>query len=491
MIQKIKENKFYFVLGLIVLVSIVQSILSSYFDTDAYFLLNEGREIVESRSIPKMNTGNIVDGMSIVVQQWLYCVLLYSIYSAAGRAGMVLFVILLTLLLAWCLYRLAGYYHVDKTVTVVMILVFFLFLRSFLTVRPFLITMILLIGQLCVCEHYKQNRSRKNAWFTVIAVTMIVWLEINLHCSMWIFHFLYLLPYVFPRIPLLFQMSEREYDIKPLWLTYIPMTAVLFLNPYRLDGILYLFRSYNSKIQEVGIVELSVPLIYDMNTIFTFLNLFLLIVFCIAKKKKISPEVFYLVAGNTILGTICLRNMQFVLIGTFVLVIYLLRDMDFSAFHKYINEQSKGVMLLSLLGFVFAVSQMDPAEWNTKTEDGDSTPIAAVEYLDKEADKDIRLYTGFNDGAFMAWNGYTIYMDACPELYMKSVNKKEDVISEYIKVMYDIDLEYYKAFMEKYDFDYMLVPDSTPLFHYLETDPGAEAVVKGNDYVLFKTAAAD
>ena len=101
---------------------------------------------------------------------------------------------------------------------------------------------------------------------------------------------------------------------------------------------------------------------------------------------------------------------------------------------------------------------------------------------DKE---NVVLYTSFNNGAFMEMNGYKVYMDARPELFMEKINGKEDVYTEYVSVESGTcDLN---AFLAKYNFTHLIARDGSPLSVHLRAyDDAYKIVVDGEGYCLFQ-----
>jgi hypothetical protein len=49
---------------------------------------------------------------------------------------------------------------------------------------------------------------------------------------------------------------------------------------------------------------------------------------------------------------------------------------------------------------------------------------------DFEADRRISLYTDFNCGSYAEWRGYRCYADPRAEVFLKSINGKEDILAE-------------------------------------------------------------
>ena len=117
-------------------------------------------------------------------------------------------------------------------------------------------------------------------------------------------------------------------------------------------------------------------------------------------------------------------------------------------------------------------------------EDSVLTPIVAADYLDLVARQKAVLYTEFNNGAYMEWRGYQVYMDARPELFQTEINGQEDVYTEYVNVQNGtID---YAEFLDKYGFTYLIVSDGALLGMYLSLDTGYEVVVEGNGYTMYE-----
>ena len=74
------------------------------------------------------------------------------------------------------------------------------------------------------------------------------------------------------------------------------------------------------------------------------------------------------------------------------------------------------------------------------------------------------IYCNFNCGSYADWAGYHPYIDGRAEVYLKKVNGVEDSFKE------EMDLQkgkiWYKDFLDKYDFDYLIVEkDYEPAFY--------------------------
>jgi hypothetical protein len=109
------------------------------------------------------------------------------------------------------------------------------------------------------------------------------------------------------------------------------------------------------------------------------------------------------------------------------------------------------------------------------------TPVSAVEYLNENAEPGTRVYTTYNTGAYFEWHGYTVYIDARAEIYLKKVNRSVDVLKEYKKLQDDPTLSDYKEIKAKYEFDYYWVETGSHMDNFLECDEEYEIVLERED----------
>lgn len=480
-----KKRLFYIILCAILLSQVISKIALGYIDTDTYFILAEGRDIFES-GIKHINTFTVVPDLKIVVQQWLWCVTTYGVYELLGNIGLLLICILETAAIACLLFILGRSRKMDSSLLLIIISVFLFLFSEFISTRPNAITIILLLIQLIVLEKYKKSASKYKNVLLCVSLTAITFLEMNLHGAMWVFHFVFLLPYFFPPVrTFAANMRKRTYRVKPILFSMIPMAGVLFINPYGIDGILYLFRAYGKKINSIGIGELQRVELTSLTGAVIVIALVFYIGYYMVPKRSISAETFYLFFGTLILGCICYRNFYYACIGFFMLVCDALSHKNFDKIHDFINKQSKPVMIL-------AIAALGLAAWYAvdtgahREADWEGEPIKAVEYLDEHAPEGTTVYTGFNNGAFLEWSGYKVFIDARPELFMKKVNGKEDVIDAFIDQCNDLDLQEYRDFVEEYHFDYYLAAEGSLMDAYLQCDDSSQLAVQGEGYRLYE-----
>lgn len=88
--KPISEKLFYVLFLMIPIFYLMERIVCSVYDSDMYFIIATGREILEN-GIPHTNVWTIDPGQGIVVQQWLYAVIL-ALVDKAGYAGFSAFI---------------------------------------------------------------------------------------------------------------------------------------------------------------------------------------------------------------------------------------------------------------------------------------------------------------------------------------------------------------------------------------------------------------
>ena len=108
--------------------------------------------------------------------------------------------------------------------------------------------------------------------------------------------------------------------------------------------------------------------------------------------------------------------------------------------------------------------------------------VAAADKLDEEIPeekrKEMRVYTGYNDGGYMEFRGYRPYLDPRAEVFLESNNGKEDVLLEWMNVKDGEEKR--KEFLEKYNFDYIVVRgEGDPL--YRDKIDGYEVLYRSED----------
>lgn len=230
-------------------------------DTDGWFLLASGRVIVES-SIPSTNPFTAIAGQEIVLQQWLHDAWLYLCWKGAGYAGVAVSVAVPAALAMWAytgtVSRLARNARHPWAPLLIGALGFTL-MASYLSIRPSLWTAALLFVAISSCLEWRRGADKR----CLFALPVVSLLSVNLQAALWP------LPAAAAACFLLPEEGEFEpsnaYEALrawsrsrlPLFAAIAGMAAGSLVNPYAIDGSLYVLRSLGAASYGGVILELK------------------------------------------------------------------------------------------------------------------------------------------------------------------------------------------------------------------------------------------
>lgn len=214
------------------------------YDSDGWFLLATGREIVKN-GIPYANPWSFASYRPIVVQQWLHDVLLYGSYTLAGYAGTILYQAILAVLVALSIaFAIRGFG--DKRLTMPR-LIFCIGLALFgagiyISVRPTAWSMACMCLTVGICIRWR----RTGDWRYLIVLPAITVLHVNMQSAMWLLDVFLAGCFLLPDDLAKFKTvtpEEMLSEIFPLSLALVAMLVASFANPYGVDGARYVITS--------------------------------------------------------------------------------------------------------------------------------------------------------------------------------------------------------------------------------------------------------
>ncbi len=445
-------------------------------DNDFFFLYPTGQYIIEN-GFPVKDFLSMHTGMNIIVQQWLTDVIFYFIYSHFGKAGMIAFLYICYILFCAVMYKLLFRISENHFISCMMALCSgFLMSFLFITTRPQSITIILIALELFALESFV--KTKKTAYLFILPVISV--LLINLHSSMWLMMFVFALPYAFGAL----KIKLKKYSQEPccsfvkLLICGTVCFALGFANPYGIKAMTYLFSSFgidyiNSSISEMEAMSFSS---FAGKLLFGVMGI-MLAVFIARKKRAFTPRFVLLFVGTAVLSLMNYKSVAYFIIGGFAAFTYFIADLE-PTLKITDGEKTKAdkrkVLLLSCalvaaLGLLAVAAVASPALSNSEnevnvTENGEepkSTRLEDYAALDeiceilKKENGEITLYTGFNYGQYMEFKGFHPFIDGRAELFLEKNNGENDYLKEFV------DLKsaklYYKDFLGKYNFNYIIV----------------------------------
>ncbi len=478
-------------------------------DSDAWFILNCGRYVVENGVIPHTEFATMHEGLHYVMEQWLTAVIFWKIYNNFGADGLITFACFVGIILMWIYYKLCLYVSAsNQKISLLLSLVICIIISPFIVTRPQIFSSLLLLIEIFLLEKYVRERK---IW-TLCALPVISAIFINLHSALWVMLIIVIMPVIAESLISKLKHSP-DIPLLPLILATLGIILAGFVNPYGSEAMLFLFTSYAPEIHK-NIIEVQATTIDGGYGTFYFAFSAMTIV---TYSKKIMPiRYFFLTFGLMLLGFYAYRNMfQFFVLGTFTLA-YAYKDLQpfnqkFNIKHKLfvplflicaveiymilsnpeysIWEMHLPIKILTscaiifLLCFIFfyrregklfsaelPILRRKPLialgvfQWiilssviyfNFPATDYEPHKPALDFLLKNERAENIILWTGFNSGSYAEFRGVKTYFDARPEIFAISNNHKKDIVTEYFNLKHgQLD---YREFFSRYNFTHILV----------------------------------
>lgn len=482
-------------------------------DNDIWFILATGREIVQ-HGIPYTNPFSLHEGLGIVVQQWIPCVIAYGWYSLGGFVALGLWTLLLEGLLVLSLYRLGRLLKGDRfggEWLLLAIAVALPALMTYLSMRPHLYTMLAFCWLVYFCERYR--RSGRAGW--LVGCVALTAAHVNFQMAMAPVDVAIVGCYWLPDLlaPLhrrgrceKVRLASAGYKRWPLLLCLLACAAALLANPYGLDGALYVARSYGAAGYGGFILEMQPLAPWGLGDLGGMAAVLMLVLAAAAAGKRglggIDLPLTLLALGAGLMSFSHVRNVWLIAFFALPLVMASMRgwSMDFAQLWGrpplFRRKGAKAaatdpeaavrrwrrsrVIALGATAVVCAGAAVATAvlvwqavpHWADYEKESDKTATGLIDYIDQNEDdpSSVRLFNPFNVGGYVEWRGYKAFMDPRPELWNSAMTGQEtDYFNEYVDMLRgDWTDRDYADFLARYDFDYLLVEKDTKLETYLK-----------------------
>ena len=446
-------------------------------ENDIWFLLKHGEYILK-HGFPHIEPFSMHQNFSFVMQQWLSSVIFYISHKILGQYGILLVIIITNILMLYFLYKLCMLISENKfRLSIVITCITDIFLLLFMIARPWIFTMLNLIIVLYIMELFYKKNNRKALYF----LPLISLIQINIQSSMWFMLFIFMLPYIVD----LFLKERRRLSSFPLII--ILMFICGFINPYGLDNILYVVKSYgnyyiNNTVSEMLAISLNDKRILFYSYLFYFILAIELLIYIFCKKGRFELRHLFLFLGVSFLGLKNLRSMWIFIIGTIpFLSSYLkpyFKKLSFKEenFKLEPDERKKYYLVIVILCiYTCGVSVIANSKFTNKLEKG----IDAI-YNTSNVNAKTTVYTSYNNGSYAEYRNLKPYIDSRAEIFIKKNNHKEDIMKEYYLV-YNGYISYDK-FINKYKFDYMIIMKNEAIYTSALKDKNYKSIYYSKKY---------
>ena len=468
-------------------------VLNKNLQNDIWFLLNSGRYVLEN-GVPYIEPFTIHQGLDFVMQQWLSACTFWLTYNYLGVFGLHTLVFICYLVIIFIIYKICmivseGYFFISFCIT----LLSSLMLSTMMTGRPAIFSTLILAGELYLLEKYKNSNNMR--WLLPLPVLSL--LLINLHAAIWPMIIIIIIPYLIEAFRFrVGSFIHKGYKKGELIISIVMMAVAGFVNPYGIDAITYLFKSYGAPEISMVVEEMRYPSFNTFTGLVIISSLFIIaLIYVIFRKQKTKLRYVLLTVGTAILTLMATRNFTFFAIcGVFPLA-YLLRDIQLSIQKKapvkpatlIIRKILIGLIIMVVATTLFLIPQSSFDSTNKIIKNEELMLIDTIQIILNEGPTDdVVLYTGYNNGGMAEFMGIPAYIDPRAEVFLKKNNRKEDILKEYS----DLQSEklYYKGFLDKYEFTHLILTKYDILYTYLKYDVDYRIAFSNEKYTLYERA---
>lgn len=468
MLKELKENKFTILFILILLSLCLFSMVFVVYEYDYFWHIKSGEYMVKNNTILTHDVFSwFVTGKYWFSHEWLFEKILYNLSNIFGYLHIYIycFVLFFSLLLSIFIPNRKEYL---KNIPFSMLwFIFSAIIFFFLQPRPHLITY-LLISLLLYILYNLYNNENSNKYLFIPFISLI-WVNVHGGSSN--------LVYIFPTIFFLcgifsFESSKiknKKYSRRKLIkyaLSIILAFLPLFINPHGYKIILYPYQNMNNNLMIANINEWHCSNLNSMTHYAFFILAFLIFIIMFLSKKKIRLIDAIIFLFGLYLGLKSVRFWPFVYIF-----------MSHSIFY-YVSPRNidKGtdkilIILMCIFCILFYLNRT-----SLKLSPKKIVSDKVINVLKKEKPK--RLLNYYAYGGYLIYKNIPVFIDGRADLY------SEYNFEEYLNI---INFSYkFNKILEKYRFDYILMPKKIGLSTYLSESSRYNIIYSDNKVVIFK-----
>ena len=426
-----------------------------YLDNDSWGVLAEGREILQN-GVYYTDMLSMHEGLNVTVQNYGFAVLFYLVFECLGASGIYVCMMMLNFAVCLLLYKICKLISKENVNLSLMIMVVtdLILALGFVVTRAQMLDYVFFLGLIYALELYIKTGKCKYLWWAPI----ISILQVNLHASVWWMLICVMLVYIVDSIknP---KLHLQGYKTKPLIAALVGAVALGFVNPYGVDMIVFILRSYGDARFHDYIQELQSfsPLGSVLEGILYLSIVVVLVLYIFGDNRRVRVRYLLMFFGFLAIGLNTIKGMsQFILVMFFPLAL-LYKDMRIEKIVNDTKEARNALVIwagiVSMAVFMAGCLALIP---RLESHAGEVL-VKAVDAIDENAGGSggqLRVYTNYSDGGYVEYRGHKAYLDPRGEVFLKKINGKENILYEYLDF---IDRKVTTAeLLEKYSFDYIL-----------------------------------
>ena len=425
-------------------------------DPDVWWHLRNAAYLVQHHSFPNVDTYSFgAAGSPWLDFEWLSELPYFFSFSIMGQHGLlILFFGLLVLIYAGVYYRSCRAGADCKNATLTTLLAIALATVS-IGPRTLLFGWLCMVALLIVLDHFQ--RTGKGQWF--LPPLFALW--INLHGS-WIFGSIVLIlvfasGLVEGKWGVVVARKWTPSELKNLLLASVASVAALFVNPFGYKLLLYpldlVFRQASAVryVQEWNSVDFSTG-----RGKLAMLVLFAFLISALFSRRKWKLDEVLLMAFALWAGFSHVRLLFFT--GLIVAPIFAPRLDLFPPYEPDLDKRwlNAGIMAAVVAWIVFAF----PSAANLQQQINEQFPVTALKFLQSHQLSG-KIFNQYGWGGYMEWNTPAVkpFIDGRADIFVYNGTLGEYASAVTLQAPYKV--------LDKYNFDYALLPADEPLTYLL------------------------
>ena len=430
--------------------------VNQHLDNDSWGVLAQGRYIVEN-GIYHEDVLSMHEGLHTVVSNYAFSVVFYLIHSVFGAAGIYLTMLVLFLIVLFLLYKICMLIS-NKNVRLSLILMAMtgaILALEFVVTRAQMLDYIVILLLIYWLELYIKTDKSRYLW----GIPGLSIFLANFHASVWWMIFAIMITYMVDgaRKPKKFLQGYR---LKPLVLIFAISAVVGIINPYGIEMLTSIFMAYGGMTGLNFVTELAAFSPIANYGIIYYPMIVLVLFFYIFAKRK--PRIRYLLLffGFLFMGLCSAKGMSEVILVMFFPLAFVYQDFKMPKLFDDVRVGHVTTIWVDILticfSLIFSVTILGMIEDRPNRAIEEAIDAIDAEIGDKDK-RELRVYVGYNGGGYVEYRGYPAFLDPRGADFMKSMNGKENILEEWVGL--DIGKTKVEDFLEKYDFDFLVVEE--------------------------------
>lgn len=402
------------------------------YDTDGWWILATGREILEN-GIPHVCTWAVEGMYPVVIQQWLHDVIAYSMYVHWGYAGVDLYAMALAGVAAVAVYASVRFLSNGKAAVASCVATACLGISGigiYMSIRPTMFSVMAFLAVICICVGARRSGKPSLCLLLPVVVCIHMQFQMSIVALDVMTAAAFLLPW--SKTELADGMGRYAKSRLPLLGCILLMLAASLVNPYGIDGALYLLRGYSEAAYSGAISEMQPVWKANPFIAFVWLTVVLVPLLVMAKQGKLPPiPVLVLLLGGLAASALHIRNIWMLTAASMVLVSFMLRPCSEGRLqlrHPLAGGMALALLCTACMAIAFPLNRQvmpvpdDEEAVISSWEEGEAVrPLA--ERIQADYGEDAKVYVNWELlNAILEWDGLKVAFDIRPELWIGTDN---------------------------------------------------------------------